>query len=788
MDYFFAFCYNRNQTLFIALINMPSPKDTAASSTTGNSFIAVNILPPHQKAGVADATPVLQERIARAQAMGFTHAWLNPISAVAPTICERICLDTGTTVALHNSLYAPEEPQRIRADFPIAKLREINKTAKKNGFSVLADFVWKHVSENSSLLAKKPTWFGKKVKDIVEYKFTDSAGKLTAPGKEIIEYLKSAIDFLLDFQNGCGFAGIRIDAASHLTPEVRTALYSFAREKFPEAIIFEEVLFDRAQEERISRLVAEAQSSGVYSNFVTCNAYYQSPDVFGALPSPEKMGDKTKLELAEGRGISFTGNHDHFSIGWGVVLCMAWRALKSDEEFLERIREVKTTPSGSKSEHLQNALEALLVRSEVNPRASFAENLDASNQGIIRYLIPYANEIARILLDKSAPAHQKLFEEFQLQLFEKIYNRTLASISGYFFLDSELDSPFQTPRIFSNQHGEPLSLLLLTVGDLKANMPLTDRLLKNMAGTYTNFTNFIKAFPALKKARMPGYVGKEKDCPLEHDLKLCLPYLIDYLRNHPAENEYTIYKDSQIAKAEQRLMQDLALEPMISGINKIYANLTTPGCSHYHTFNSLEKFKIIVRYNEHVTDLIVLNLNLEKRLLLTDIDLEKIALWFQSRLYPQEIACRRSVALSSPFTEAPSISPPHGYMDYWLGQVGHAFNFSYNQIIGTEPGHTTYLYLGTNISTDFQRYRPILRVHLKTELEKAYELFEDRTSHEMQAPPLLSSKHGKNAAQIGVGSMGHSTIFCPKAIQATQTINDLEPTISYSCTQDIIGD
>lgn len=720
---------------------MPLPND---------KFIAVNILPSHMKAG-KDTIEVLQERIAKAQAMGFTHAWLNPISIVPASFCERICLDTGTPTAQYNSLYAPDEPHQIRPDFPIEKIRAINQSAKANHFFILADFVWKHVSVSSSLLSKNPDWFGKRVKDIVEYNFTDKSGKLTEAGNQIAAYLQKTIRLLLDSQEGYNFAGIRVDAASHLPPVVREILYGFIRKTYPEAIIFEEVLFDRAQEERIRQLAFEAKNLGIYSDFVTTNSYYQSPDAFGALPNPETMGDKTKLELAEGRGVSFTGNHDHFSVGWGTVLQMAWKAFKSDPAFLARIREVKTTPSGAKAERLEEALEVLLNKVDSGPHPSFAENLE--NPGIIRYLIPYANKIARslLILSSEASPESDLLEEFQLQLFERIYNRTLTGISGYFFLFSELVSPFETQRIFSNQDGAPLQLLLLTADDLKEDMVLTNNILTQMASVFPNFTNFLKAFPILKKARSPGYICKTDESErLVHDLQLCLPYIIDYLRNHPSENKYKVYKNAHIIKDEEQLALKLELVQLITGINQIYARLTTHGCSHFHTFNSIDKFKIIIRYNQTSTDLIILNLGTRK-LTLGDIDLEKIALWFQSRLYPQEAACKMAVILSSPFNDEATINPPNGYMEYWKKAVGSAFDLAYNQIIGAQPGHTTNLYLGPNIANN-TTYPLILKLHLKTQVEEEYDIFE-RALIERKKPDVQ-------------GKMAHSTLFHPQGKSA----------------------
>jgi glycosidase len=303
--------------------------------TGKKSFIAVNILP--SPIGQGDPVEKLQEQIGFAKQLGFTHAWINPISIVPDnTICKRRCLDTGVFSELTGSLYAPNDPKEIRPDFDKVKIRTMGRSAREDNFFILVDFVWKHVSANSTLIKTKPTWFGEKkklVKDVIEYDFKSLDGHLAPSSEEIIEHLKSSIDVLLDPIEGYGFSGLRIDAASQLIPSVRGALYQHIRARWPKAIIFEEVLFDGAQSTKVNLLVKGAEEHKIYSDFITSNLYYQKSDSFGALPSPETMGDALKLKLADQRGIGFTGNHDHHSLGWGVILTMAAKLLVEKNQF-----------------------------------------------------------------------------------------------------------------------------------------------------------------------------------------------------------------------------------------------------------------------------------------------------------------------------------------------------------------------------------------------------------------------------------------------------------------------
>ncbi len=725
-------------------------------------FIAVNILPPHPSQG--DVVALLDAQIENAKRMGFTHAWLNPLYVVPPeTVCERRCYDTGLFTQLSGSLYAPDDLQTIREEFKIEDIRNINAKARDSHFFILADFVWKHVSVNSSLLKKNPKWFGARVKDIIEYNF-----EAQSQFSLIIAYLKKAIDLLLSKDQGYGFAGLRIDAASHLTPKVRRELYEHVRKHYPHAIIFEEVLFDRAHGEGIASLLSDASTCGLTSDFVTSNLYFQRTDVFGGIKRPQDMGDSEKIQLAAGNGISFTGNHDHFSVGGGALLNLVLKNAQEDtnfaslegfEDFVKFASKVSvsmlTKSDNPKVDVFEKYLDAI-KKGEYRDKGM--ESIDAVQQQCLRYVLPFANEIARTLLEKAAPP--ALLEKFRLEMFENIATRTMASMSGYFFLYSELLSPFENPRIFFNKNGNPLPSLLLTAKDLKKEEDVTYNVYEAMLANkklYDNFSNFEKKYSLFKEPKK-GKKRGETTPELTDDvnvLRIWLPFIIEFLRNNPEYNKYSFYQNEKsVDEKIKSLHARLGTELFIQEINEIYSALTTMKCADYHTFMSSDQYKIVVRCSDDTTDIIVLNLNSGvQKTIFDSLDLEKIALWFQSRLFPQQSFTLHGkaavVGLSAPFTAESKTYPASGYIDYWMAQgKGVELEDSYNRIIGKKANHTTNLYLGYGFDLRYGEHisERMVKKHLQTARDVEYAAFENFDS------PLVIEPIEKEGSDSGIES------------------------------------
>lgn len=725
---------------------------------TPDRFIALNILPARD---ARHGMELLKNQIAFAKEMGFAQVWINPINSIPSqelTPCHRRCSDTGIMTTLYGSLYAPNNTQVIRWDFDIEMLREMIQDAKKNGVSVLFDFVWKHSSNVSSTFETHPKWKGVKIHDITEYNFKcteieDSSNPNSSTVKDaILEHLKSTIDVYLNSKTGCGFAGLRIDAASHLNPEVRIALYKHIRSTYPGVIVFEECLFDRAQEKTILQLANSAEQHQLFANFITGNLYYQKPGIFGELPHANKMGDTDKLRIADNNSISFTGNHDHFSVGWSIVLSMAAKRFrkKKNAYFANKAYGITTSP-------LSDSPKPDIIRVNIEKLAEdkiLIEELSADQQDCIRYLLPLANEIARELLDPNHKKHISNFNQFQKALYERIANRTLASTSGYFMLYSELNSLFETPRIFCNQQGDPLPFLLLTAEDLKNEMAITLKIIENMRikkNKYNNFANFIKCvnIPTIptdtkpqKNSRPKVKVKKAPQVDIEEEkmtlLRLWLPFIIEYLRNHPSENLFAYCQNTENNQlALSKLIENLHLHEYVKGINSIYANITTPKCLDYHTFLALDKYKIIIRCSTDTTDVIILNFNLNEIKTINDIDVGKIALWFQNRICPP-IFANTSGKVSTPFDGAEVIYYEDGknYAHYAADHpCSEMYNNAFPKIKGEKPGHQTHYYLGHNLNFEIVEHPGIkLELHLKTDEQLESDIFHFMKNEKLPLP------------------------------------------------------
>lgn len=690
-------------------------------------FIAVNFL-PYPASFEGDALQLLEQQIETAKSHGFTHGWINPTCELTKeSVCHRIDLDTGLPATLYHSYYAPDNPLHMRRQYRKDAFKRLIQKQQAAGFHLLIDFVWKHVSINSSLVEHHETWFGKTLNDIIEYKFVFNAGNPTPETKEVLDHLIKVIDRYLDPDKGFGFSGLRIDAASHMTPPVRQYLLGYLRENYPQAIILEECLFDRTQEMNIRALVASAEDTGLFSDYITSNLYYQRTDDFGALPKPSEMGDSDKIKLADKRAISFTGNHDHFSAGWSVLLTMAARLVCEEPEYIKVIRSQKVTALKKDNLSADKLLEQIerIARGKI-----YAECLEAEDQKCFRFLLPFANELARIMLNPALPSHNKVLNDFKVLLLKRFAHRTIPSMHGYFILFDELLSPFAVQRIFTNRNGHPLPQILLTAEDLMANPKQTQtiiELIKKDADFYPNIANFLKVAPVdelstvgkSKKASKPGKIR------LIDSMRLWLPLITDYLRQHPEKlHEYfpnTIPEAAQLTT----LAHTLGIPEFISSLNHIYRALSTPRCSNYHTFSTADNAFIAVRQNDDATDIIILNLDPTKLLEINDIDLEKIALWYQSRLFPQEKACGTTKQLSEPFKgETPPNYAPDGYSDYWKKQVGSQFDAAYLTIVGKQAGHQTNLHLGLAIRNNITESTLVKLVsHTKSERQRDDEAF-----------------------------------------------------------------
>lgn len=696
---------------------------------SSDRFIAANILPPPVNNN-ENAFAKLKQEIDYAISLDFNYAWINPITTSAGTTCHRRCLDTGMLTQLYYSLYAPSNLLDIRSDLPKDKLRILINEAKNKDFSILIDFVWKHLGGNSYLFKHlHPEWKGKTVSDVIEYAFDTKNEKIK---QEIINELKSAIDYYLDPDIGYGFSGLRIDAASHLSPDIREALYGYIKNNYPKAIIFEEVLFSESKLTEINDLAQKAEQKNLFSDFVTTNLYYQKEDSFGQIAIPEKMNDKDKVRLANNNGISFTGNHDHYTAGWSIIMSMAAKQYmhKKDNEptWSKHMDSINISPIGKDCPKMHK------VHDTIRNLASWEtiENVKLKRQECIRFLLPYANQIARELLDKYHPNHKILLNEFKTNLLKSIANKTIVGMSGYFVLLSELTAPFETPRIFSNKNHKPLPFLLLTVEDLKNDNEVTLNIINKICNKkitenkekYDNVSNFLRIAP------IPNFTTNQNNnkLTLEENLALWLPYIIEYLRNHPDENKYTYYTDDKTRQDEAtHLNNQLELESFIKQINTIYKQLTTLKCNSYETFTfaSQEDFKVFVRCADTTTDIIIINLS-GNELIVDDTVIKKIAQLYQFRKFPITEICQDWK--ETPYASKPGIYPPEDYSKHYKNKHdknGINFDDTYTRITGERQHHQTNIFLGYEITCSLEKYAHLVKLNcVKTEHRKNVHILE----------------------------------------------------------------
>lgn len=466
------------------------------------------------------------------------------------------------------------------------------------------------------------------------------------------------------------------------------------------------------------------------------------------------MGDRAKLRFANGNSISFTGNHDHFSISWGIILTMAATRFLNDENFIERIQRITSSPIQSDKPNPELILDTI---KRIAKGDDLIESIESSKQSCIRYLLPYANEIARELLDNKDPNHLTIFNEFRLTLFASLSDRTLVSPSGYFMLYSEINSLFETPRIFLNKEGKPLSFLPLTVNDLIDNEKLTESIIVNMSKdkVYDNHGNFLRIAKTKglhdvksnnkKPVKKASNIIDKKE--LTQNYRLWLPFIIEYLRNNPQANIYDYFVNNNEA-AMISLCQKMGLQDFIKGINILFAAISTPACSDYHTFKSQDRYKIIIRCSDKTTDIIILNLDPDQMKSVNDLDMQKIALWFQARKFPpRDNECAN---FAIPFSNQEVSYADSSYSYYWCTEKNQeqAFNSSYNRIIGKEPEHQTKLYRGYGLSCDLEKEHPIeIVTHLKSERQIENEIFHENRFNKLELLSFSSKKEEKNLIQ-----------------------------------------
>ena len=701
-------------------------------------FIAYNINPTSLKH--------LIEEIEKAQKLGFTHAWLNPIGAVPPdSFVEKTDPDTGIFTELRGCRYAVNDLREIDPRFASDEMRSYLKKKKEQGFPILCDFVWKHVDKNSSLVREHPDWFHEKTKkDIHEFNFTDENTD------EILRYLKTALDIYIDEY---GFSGIRIDASSQLKPPIKRELLKHIYNKKPCPIVYEELLYNYSnfnpEEERdFQTLIQEADTYGLKSDYVTSNLYYESPHWDGSLGHSDQIGDEQKTHLSHAL-TSFIGSHDHFSLPWGVILTLAaqqfidennkthfFDTLHKDGKtqktqlfypkekrpliYPAEIKEQISIKKDGKYKHQKVTRNILSIIEDIADQKIMPGKIEHSYQRVWFYLLPFAHEVARSLLEPTELDRRhtsELMQQFTKLIFQRIIDRTLASGGGYYATEADINLTFNTSRVFYTATGEPLPHPLITPKDI-AELPketLTNlvadlREQKNLDGSL--FLNKAAGFFNALQLPIKGHISRKNQVNTTDSFRILLPFIINHIRTMGKTVDCPGSQPS--AKQYNKLRKKIGYDKYLANINEIFAHLTTLNSGNFETFVSLDQYKIIIRYDEDNTDIIIMNLKpTDEFKEFNELDLIKIAIWFQSRLFrPQQEDFRgnQQAGTAQPFAEGHEVYFNGSYaMRY---EKDPEFAKSWHRILGTAKNHKTHLYLGCGINAN-QKSFPTIPIVIK---------------------------------------------------------------------------
>lgn len=212
--------------------------------------------------------------------------------------------------------------------FDTLALQRFTQTAKQLGLTPIFDLVLNHVGRDSPLCSKYPEWFKDDdvFPDVKKFIYGSSLYKVF----NIIwkPYIKKYM--------ALGFGGARIDAVAYLPPELRQLAYRYINSQMKDrghsAIILEEMLFSRGDLTTLTHRLGDAGAT-----HVTASAFYQKREWHGGLPYCITEEHDIKTQVVSQGTINFTGNHDHYSAAYSVLIDMAHEEIDKDAEYSEMI-------------------------------------------------------------------------------------------------------------------------------------------------------------------------------------------------------------------------------------------------------------------------------------------------------------------------------------------------------------------------------------------------------------------------------------------------------------------
>ncbi|HAU1638226.1 TPA: alpha-amylase [Legionella pneumophila] len=418
----------------------------------GNGIIACYDMYPtqfHSIKDMIDYLPVLKQ-------MGFNALWINPMQ-MPGDISGFFKTDKNNGVKTGNevtrSLYAMSHPLLFNPLFSLGSpgdsietiqrlnaeaLQLFTQNARNLGIVPMFDLVLNHVAIDSPLCQDKPHWFKgvhEDFKDVRGFNYDDESIR-----KEIItEFWQPYIKrYMLEY----GFDGVRVDAVGYVHPEVRREIYAYihslaAEHGKPKPVILDEALFSKRP---LADEVNYLKLPDIGPTHITTEAYNAEFDLASTgLPYEVTLEEQLKAsvvfqqkdgtmrENTKGGCINFCGNHDYRSLAMTILFQMAKKRLTSDSvynDLMSSYQELyfKFNTEQEKPHELKEPLKTTLLYS-------------------------YVDQIKKDLEDNKDDTVQ----EFKTLVLEKLALSALTGSGGWFLLSGDETCDITAKTVFQRK-------------------------------------------------------------------------------------------------------------------------------------------------------------------------------------------------------------------------------------------------------------------------------------------------------------------------------------------------
>lgn len=613
--------------------------------TEGNGIIACYDMYPTQFHSIKDMInylPVLKQ-------MGFNALWINPMQ-MPGNISNFFKTDKNNGVKIGNevtrSLYAMSHHLLFNPQFSLGSpedsietiqrlngeaLQLFTQNARNLGIVPMFDLVLNHVSIDSPLCEDKPHWFKgvhEDFKDVRGFNYEDDSIR-----KEIItEFWQPYIKrYMIEY----GFDGVRVDAVGYVHPEVRREIYAYihslaAEYGKPKPVILDEALFSKRP---LADEVNYLKLPDIGPTHITTEAYNVEFDLASTdLPYEVTLEEQLKAsvvfqqkdgtwrENTKGGCINFCGNHDYRSLAMTILFQMAKKRLKSDFFYND----------------LMSSYQELYFKfnSEQKKPHEFKEPLKTT------LLYSYADQIKKELEDNK----KETIQEFKILVLEKLALSALTGSGGWFLLSGDETCDITAKTVFQRNGAVDKSYYPQREHRIFSEKPaIAHKILEKMAEENFLIENSenkwmqelyrsLSSFPEMQKRLLVSHIDN-----IKHQINAGIGHVQERFAKHLVLEGLSIEFTSQDFLARPRTHENgwLGLQnnfAFIRQLNALLKNLpaSLPGFSS-ELVRLLEKphLIIVVRKNGNELnapiDIIVVNLDQEKRETLTKGDIQLIA-------------------------------------------------------------------------------------------------------------------------------------------------------------------